>query len=562
MNVRPLSIRVQRAGEKAKNLDAYQRPGFLMYGEGARAGRWFACAALVLLMAGCASAPKPLPAPVSEILSAVQEAVCQNAVHGLDLQHGTVADLQQALAMGTVTSVDLVDAYAARIAAFDSGGPKVNSVQEISPTARAQAAALDAERAAGHVRGPLHGIPLLLKDNIGTKDEPTTAGSIALATNVPPLDATVTARLREAGAIILGKTKLSEFANWVSLTMPNGYSSLGGQVKNAYTGGDPSGSSSGSGVAGSMALAAVTIGTETSGSILGPSDANSLVGVKPTVGLVSRAGIIPLAANFDTPGPMGRTVLDVAAVLGAIAGPDPRDAATAASASHLPAGSDYLAGLSEDGLRGVRLGYDPGYNSDSLFVRARADLQRLGATLVPIRSNPNVDAVGAIEYPLIFNEFKFGLNGYLAREAGPGLPVKDLTDIILYNQQHPEQVKYGQDLLIASDATPGEGRLADASALPVIAADRALVDTLFARDRLDALIGPGLAYVATGAAAGYPTVIVPAGYNGHTPEGISFFGPAWSEAHLLTYAYAYEQGSLRREPPTVVTPTLLRGVCP
>jgi amidase len=487
---------------------------------------------------------------------------CLSTVNGIDLQTATIPDLQAALASGQVTSVQLVDAYTARIAAFDAAGPRLNAVRDLSATARPQAAALDAERAAGHVRGPLHGIPVLLKDNVGTADEPTTAGSIALAGNVPPVDATLTARLRAAGAIILGKTNLSEFANWVSLTMPNGYSSLGGQVVNAYTGGDPSGSSSGSGVAGSMALAAAAIGTETSGSILGPSDANSLVGVKPTVGLVSRAGVIPLAANFDTPGPMARTVTDAAAVLSAVAGADPRDPATAASEGHLPPGGDYLAGLAPNALEGVRLGYDSSYNNDPIFVAAKADLTRLGAVLVPYRSSPNLDFAGEIELALIPNEFKFGINDYLAHEAGPGLPVHDLTGIVQYNQAHPQQVKYGQDLLIASDATPGDGTVAAAGAVPVITADRAAVVALFATNHVDALIGPSLAYVALGAAAGYPTVIVPAGYRAREPVGLSFFGPAWSEPRLLAYAYAYEQASLRRVPPTAVNPSLTVGVCP
>jgi amidase len=410
------------------------------------------------------------------------------------------------------------------------------------------------------VRGPLHGIPILLKDNIAADGMATTAGSIALEKNFPPREATLTAKLRDAGAIVLGKAKLSEFANWVSLTMPNGYSSLGGQVVNAYTGGDPSGSSSGSGVAGSMAFATLTIGTETSGSILGPSDANSLVGVKPTTGLVSRAGVVPLAANFDTPGPMGRDVYDVAVALGAMAGPDARDALTAASAAHLPPGSDYAAALSTGALEGARIGYDPGFTGD-VFTRALADLKKSGATLVAITSNPQADNAGAAEYPLIFNEFKFGINEYLAREAGPGLPVKDLTEIIQFNQQHTDKVKYGQDLLIASDASAGNGIVADVSAAPVIAADRAFVDGLFSRDKLDALVGPSLAYVATGAAAGYPTVIVPAGYHGRAPEGLSFFGPAWSEARLLGYAYAYEQASHRRVPPTALSPDLVAGAC-
>jgi len=504
----------------------------------------------------------PLGAVLSEIAPVVAALVptdCLSGVGSIDLQRATIADIQAALAGGEVTSAGLVDAYLARFLAFDEGGPALNSVQAIHPAAREQAVALDAERAAGRIRGPLHGIPILLKDNVGTNDMPTTAGSVALAENVPPQDATLTARLREAGAIILGKTQLSEFANWVSLRMPNGYSSLGGQVVNAYTGGDPSGSSSGSGVAGSMALAAATIGTETSGSILSPSNANSLVGVKPTMGLVSRAGVIPLAANFDVPGPMTRTVWDAAAVLSAIAGPDPRDPATAASAEHLPPGGDYAAALGPDALAGARIGFVP--RNNELFVRALEDLERLGAVLVPIQDS-NARYVALTEIGLIFNEFKFGINRYLAEEAGPGLPVKTLTDIILFNQRHPDQVKYGQDLLVASEATPGSGSIADTAAIPTITGSRAVADDLFRANGVDAIVGPNAPYTNLGAAAGYPTVTVPSGYNGRTPQGLSFFGPAWSEARLLGFAYAYEQGSQRREAPTAINPSLLVGICP
>jgi amidase len=489
-------------------------------------------------------------------LSVAQGGDCIGALNGIDLENATLADLQSALSSGKITSVELVQAYVARIEAYDRSGPAVNSVQIINPNATAEAAALDAERAAGHVRGPLHGIPILLKDNVDTFDMPTTAGSIALATNHPPKDATIATKLRQAGAIILGKTKMSEFAQWISLNNPNGYSSLGGQVHNAYTGGDPSGSSSGSGVAGSMAFAAITVGTETQGSILGPSDANSLVGIKPTTGLVSRAGVVPLGESFDTPGPMARDVVDAATLLSVLAGPDPADSLTAPSASHLPPGG-YEANLSRDALKGIRLGYDPNYK-DPLFSEAKTTLTSLGAVLVPINFN---DSPGTSELAVLPDEFKFGINQYLATEAGPGLPVKDLTDIILYNQQHPDKVKYGQDLLIASDATPGNEAVGVGSSTAAILAARAMVDHAFTQDRLDAMVGPDLAYYQTGAEAGYPTVIVPAGYNGKVPEGLSFFGQAWTERKLVNFAYAYEQASHKREPPTVVNGTLVQEVC-
>ena len=513
---------------------------------------------VTLLAAGCTGGPAPGPGASAEPPAAAGD--CLGTVDGVDLHAATVADLRDALAEGRTTSVRLVEAYLARIAAFDEGGPALNSVQVTAPDALAQAAALDAERAAGKVRGPLHGIPVLLKDNVGTRDMPTTAGSIALEKNVPPEDATLTARLRDAGAIVLGKAQLSEFANWVSLNMPNGYSSLGGQVVNAYTGGDPSGSSSGSGVAASMALAAVTIGTETSGSILSPSNANSVVGLKPTMGLVSRAGVIPLAPSFDVPGPMGRNVLDVAVTLGAIAGPDERDAATAAGAGKLPPGGDYAGSLSTTALEGARLGYDPRFGDDALFKQSLADLERLGATVVPIEAN-DLDVVSITELGLIPNEFKAGLNRYLAEEAGPGLPVRTLTDVIAFNQRHPDKVKYGQDLLVASDASPGVDALNGPAALATIASSRRIADDAFARDDLDALIGPDAPYTSLGAAAGYPTVVVPAGYDDGEPQGLSFFGPAWSEARLLGYAFAYEQGTMLRQPPHVLRPALLEGAC-
>ena len=511
--------------------------------------------AVAVVASGCLSTPhKPAVGPLP--LGAGGD--CLGSVGGIDLQGASIADLEAALAAGRITSVQLVEAYLARIAAFDDNhtGHKLNSVRHLDPHARAQAAKLDAERAAGHLRGPLHGIPVLLKDNVGTTDEPTTAGSIALAGNVPKSNATLTDRLTAAGAIILGKTNLSEFANWVALGMPNGYSSLGGQVVNAYTFGDPSGSSSGSGVAGSMAFAAAAIGTETSGSILGPSAATSLVGVKPTTGLVSRAGVIPLAANFDTPGPMARSVRDAAAVLGAIAGTDPRDALTAPASGHLPPGGDYTAGLRADALKGVKLGYDP--NDQGATFNAEMDaLKAAGATLVPIDRN-GADQVSVTELAFIFNEFKAGINGYLATEAGPGLPVSDLTGIVAYNQQHQDRIPYGQDLLVASDAQPGDPVTAQYAATATIVSARATADRLFSG--VDAIVGPGLSYVSLGAAAGYPTVIVPAGYTRGEPHGLSFFGPAWSEPKLLAYAYAYENATMLRQPPTAVNAKLMDDV--
>jgi amidase len=476
---------------------------------------------------------------------------CLRLLRGIDLQQSTGADLQAALAARKLTSVDLVDAYLARIAAFDASGSKLNAIREINPTARAQAAQLDAERRAGRVRGPLHGLPVLLKDNVGTIDQPTTAGSIALEGSIPLRDAFVTQRLRDAGAVILGKTNLSEFANWVSLNMPNGYSSLGGQVLGAYDLGDPLGSSSGSGVAGAMAFSAFTIGTETSGSIISPSVVGSLVGVKPTVGLVSRAGIIPLSPSFDTAGPMTRNVTDAAAVLSAISGPDPRDDAT-----HGVSGKDYLAGLKPDALRGVRLAFaeddSPSGAAGAAYAAALDKLRALGATLVPVRSLGATGNVGLTEIAAIPNEFKASLNQYLATEVRPGLRVRTLSEIIAFNAQHPDKVKYGQDLLQVSDATPGNATLGVIQSGVTRVASRAGIDVALAEAGATGLVTYGTTRVNLAAAAGYPTVTVPIGYDPDTLDrlALTFHGTGFSEDKLLAYAYAYEQATKVRRPPT------------
>ena len=493
---------------------------------------------------------------------------CVTSAAGLDLQSATIPDVQRAMADGRLTSAQLVDAYEARIAAYDTAGPKLNSIRDLNPNAHAQAVALDAERRAGHVRGPLHGIPVLLKDNYGTTDEPTTAGSIALDGVVPKDDATVTRRLREAGAVILGKANLSEFAGWVDLNMPAGYSSLGGQVINANDPDfSPSGSSAGSAVAASMALSGVTMGTETSGSILSPSDANGVVGVKTTLGLVSRFGILPLAPDFDVPGPIVRSVTDAAIVLGAIAGPDPKDPATADAGSHLPPNGDYTAGLRTDALKGVRLAYsqDAHDNLDdehrALFDAGIARLEKLGATVVPVQSM-RAESSGLAEIPAIPNEFKTSFNSYLANEM-PNARVHSLSDVIAYNEMHPDRVKYGQSLLQASDATPGREELFAPQAEPSRDSARQTIDTALAEGNAQAIITPGNAHANVGAAAGYPTVIEPLGYTngGKDPFGLGFLGPAYSEPKLLGYAYAYEQDAHARVPPPALNPKVAAVPC-
>lgn len=528
-----------------------------------------------ILIAGCLAEPPAGQSQTKTVTGHVHSglppavrdnysAVCQDLVRGIDLQSATIADLQDAMAKGQLTAVDLVDAYYARFLAFDENGPKLNSIQVFNPAAQDTAKQLDDERKAGKVRGPLHGIPIMLKDNVGTNDMPTTAGSIALAANLPRDDATIVARLREAGAIILGKAQLSEFANWVDLSMPSGYSSLGGQVLNAYDWGrTPSGSSSGSGVLTSMALSAASIGTETSGSILSPSNANSVVGLKPTMGLLSRAGIIPLAENFDVPGPMVRHVYDAAAMLGPMVGTDPKDPETVASNGRLPPGNDYVRPLSTDALKGVRLGYVGA--GGPVFEEARKTLQGLGAEVVQIQSN-QLTAASTAEIALIFNEFHAGINDYLLntpRQKPLDILAPELAAIIAYNHQRPDKVRYGQNLLIASEANAGNKVQADALAVGVVAAARAAADKMFDDHRVDAIIGQNAPHTGLGAAAGYPTLTLPSGYTGggNVPVGLSFFGKAFTEPKLLAYAYAYEQASLKRVPPTETNPKNLEGVC-
>lgn len=518
---------------------------------------------LLVLISACLGDPG---SDAPNVAVSTSDPVCHGTLNGIDLRLASIAELQAALAAGTFTSAELVDAYVARIQAFDRAGPILNSVRSINTNARDEAALLDAERGAGNIRGPLHGIPILFKDVIGTMDAPTTAGSIALELNTPPEDSTIVARLREAGAIILGKTNLNEFSNWMGMGMPMGYSSLGGQVINAYTGGSPGGSSAGSGVAGSMAFSTVTIGTDTTGSVTYPSQMSSLAGLRPTHALVSHAGIIPIIPHFDAPGPMGRTVTDVALTLGPMVGPDPLDPFTASSAGQFPKDRDYASTLSTDALRGVRLGYDMD-NANRSFADVRGQLSDLGAILVPIRIDPDaLSQSGTAQIAgLAFNEFKFSINHYLANTAGPGLPVKTLADIIEYNSRHPDKVKYGQEFLELSEATPGRRELTDPSAAAVVADSRAVADAHFLRDDLDAIIGVSedfTPYSPFTAAAGYPNMVVPAGYNGRVPQGLSFFGPQWSDQDLLSYAYAYEQATLLRQPPELVNPDMLRRVCP
>ena len=491
------------------------------------------------------------------------------------LAEATVADLQAGLASGAWTTRSIAEAYLGRIERIDPRGPALRSVIEVNPDALSIADRLDRERRAGRLRGPLHGVPVLLKDNVDTADRmTTTAGSLALAGWIPPADSGAAARLRQAGALLLGKTNLSEWANFRSTRSSSGWSGRGGQCRNPYVlDRNPCGSSSGSGAAVSANLAAAALGTETDGSIVCPSSANGIVGVKPTVGLVSRAGVVPISHTQDTAGPMARTVRDAAVLLGVLAGPDPRDPATAAGETRGLA--DYTPFLDPDGLRGARIGVARqflGFHEgvDRVVEDAVAAMRAAGAVVVdPVVLGPGAGRrLQAAETDVLLYEFKAGLNAYLARR-GPGAEVRSLADLIAFNERNAETEMpyFGQERLIAAQE---RGPLSEPAYLTARATARRLsraegIDRTMDEHRLDAVAAPtgGPAWVtdlvngdhfgggSSGypAAAGYPNVTVPAGAVHGLPVGLSFFGRAWSEPTLVRIAYAFEQTVQARRPP-------------
>ncbi len=515
------------------------------------------------LVAGALAAPRAVTAQPS-------------ATTAFDVEEATVASLGQAMARGEITARLLTEAYLQRIAALDRSGPRLNSVIEVNPDALDIAAQRDRERAAGATRGPLHGIPVLIKDNIDTADRmKTTAGSLAMVDARPVRDAFVVERLRAAGAVLLGKTNLSEWANFRSSHSTSGWSARGGLTRNPYAlDRNPCGSSSGSGVAVAANLCAVAIGTETDGSIICPSARNGIVGVKPTVGLVSRSGIIPISSSQDTAGPMCRTVADAAVLLGVIAGADPRDAATGARPRGGPA--DYMAALRVEALAGARIGVmrnffgsDP--RVDAAVEQAVAAIAVAGAVIVDPADLPTRGAFGEAEFEVLLYEFKDGLNAYLAG-LGDGAPMTSLADLIAFNEAHAadEMPYFGQDLFVRAHE---KGSLREKSYRDARAKARRLsreegLDAVFRRHRVDALIAPsgGPAWLTdlvngdagTGgssgpaAVSGYPSITVPAGHVFGLPIGVSFIGPAWSEATLLGYAFAFEQATKARRAPEML----------
>ncbi|TDV47859.1 amidase family protein [Actinophytocola oryzae] len=483
----------------------------------------------------------------------------------VDLEVASVRQLATLLDAGTITSVDLVQAYLGRIEVFNSRGPALNAVRALNPDALADAA--EADRLRGGPHGRLLGIPVLVKDNIDVRGMPTTAGSVALEHAYPAADAALVTNLRRAGAVIIGKTNLTEFANFLAEGMPGGYSSLGGQVRNPYDASrSPSGSSAGSASAVAAGLAALAVGTETNGSILSPAAANSVVGVKPTLGLASRGGILPIAASQDTAGPMTRTVTDAAVLLSAMAGIDPDDPATAGNPL---ADRDLTRSLHPDALRGARIGVVadqvPDGDGRPLWDAACTVLREQGATLVDV----DLDSGCGDDSTVLHYEFKRDLNEYLARLPA-GAPVRTLAEVISHNEANAAAtLKYGQARALTAQAMDLSPDSADTARH---AADRAK-DLVDSRDRVDAvldrhdltaLLFTGSGSASLGALAGYPSITVPAGYrttNRH-PFGITLLGQAWTEPTLIGYAYAYEQASGLRQPPTRVNPALFRYVDP
>ena len=494
-----------------------------------------------------------------------------------ELEEWTISQLQAAMDTGRFSAHDLVRRYRRRIEAIDRSGPSLNSVIELNPDADAIARELDRERKARGPRGPLHGIPVLIKDNIDTHDRmTTTAGSLALAGSIPSRDAFLVQRLRQAGAVILGKTNLSEWANFRSSRSTSGWSGRGGLTRHPYVlDRNPSGSSSGSAVAVAASLCAVAVGTETDGSIVSPSSINGVVGVKPTLGLVSRSGIIPIAHSQDTAGPMARTVTDAAILLGVLAGADPNDPATDARPDQAP--TDYTQYLDPNGLKGARLGvarkfFDLHPAAGKVMEAALSALKELGATLVDPADLPTHGKFGDVEMEVLLYEFKADLNRYLTGLPS-GIPIRSLRDVIEFNQRNGrcEMPYFGQETMLQAQE---KGPLTEPAYQQALATCRRLsrdegIDAILGQHKLDALIAPTMGPAAVtdlfygdrdlggssepAAVAGYPSITVPAAFVEGLPVGLSFFGRAFSEPTLLKLAYAFEKEVQARRPPEFLT---------
>ncbi len=527
-----------------------------------------ATALTVQYAAGAAARDVSPPVPNPRAPSAMPPDISAFELHEI-----TVSELHDGVKSGRFTAKSLAEKYLSRIDQIDKRGPAVNAIIELNPDALAIAQSLDTELKSKGPRGPLHGIPVLIKDNIATADRMmTTAGSLALVGSRPPQDSFVAQKLRAAGAVILGKTNLSEWANIRSSHSTSGWSGRGGLTKNPYAlDRNPCGSSSGTGAGISANLCAIGIGTETDGSIVCPSSSNGLAGIKPTVGLVSRSGIIPISHSQDGAGPMCRTLREAAILLGALTGVDPDDAATAASAGKLQ--TDYAQYCDPNGLKGARIGVARKYFGfsdavDALMERSLDLMKKQGATLIDPADIATFGKFDESELLVFLYELKADLNSYLAR-LGSGAPVRTLQDVIEFNDRNRqrEMPYFGQDLFIKAQA---KGPLTEQAYLDAVARNHRLartegIDALMDQHQLDAIVAPtgGPAWLTdlvngdhsaggssnVAAVAGYPNINVTAGFLSGLPVGISFFGRAWSEPALIKLAYAFEQAANARQAP-------------
>jgi amidase len=523
----------------------------------------------VVALAAFVSPSNAAPAPAGH---GSPVAAVRPVLNGVDLERATIPDLQRAFGRGQLSSARLTAFYLGRIRALN---PSLHAVIATNPAALAEAAASDLRHRLRRTKGALDGIPILLKDNVDTRQQPATAGSLALV-GAPARDAFLVGRLRAAGAVLIGKANLSEWANFRSSNSTSGWSGVGGQTNNPYVlDRNPCGSSSGSGAGIAANLATVAIGSETDGSIVCPSGQNGIVGIKPTLGLVSRTGVVPISAQQDTAGPMARHVVDAALTLEALRGVDPADAATADSRPFQRA--DLTAGLRPGALRGKRIGVwlaGTGGDTDAEVARVMAEtvanLQRLGATVVMGTDIPFQDEVNAAEFPALLVEFKHDLNAYLA--GRPGRHPATLADLIAFNTAHADRELpfFGQEIFEQAQATSGDetdpAYLAQRQQATGFA--RRGIDETLASFHLDAIIGPtnsaawkttlgqGDAFSVSSstpaAVSGYPSVTVPAGFSGPLPIGVSFIGPRFGEAKLLALAFAFEQGTQVRKAPTFI----------
>jgi len=491
------------------------------------------------------------------------------------LPEWTITELQEKMEAGELTAHQIAELYLQRIEAVDKNGPYINSIIELNPDALEIADALDDERKAGKVRSALHGIPVLLKDNIDTHDRmQTTAGSLALEGHIAAKDAFIVKQLRKAGALILGKTNLSEWANFRAKPSVSGWSSRGGLTRNPHAlDRSTSGSSSGSGAAIAANLAVVAVGTETDGSIISPAQTNGIVGIKPTLGLLSRSGIIPIAHSQDTPGPMARTVMDAALLLGVMAGSDSADPATKLGKKR-PL-SNYVKSLDYDGLNGVRIGVARNMAGSNpriirIFEHCLEVMKQLGAVIIDPADVPKFDKFGPTELDVLHYEFKADLNKYL-KSLGEDARVHSMEDVIRFNEENESSVMpyFGQEHMIVAQAKGSlrEQKYKDALAKNLRLSRKEGIDAAMRKHKLDALVVPsgGPAWMidlangdainwdmeSTGpaAVAGYPHITVPAGFVFGLPVGISFFAKAWQDADLIRYAYAFEQATQYRRQP-------------